>query len=146
MGFTFVGSEGNRFRYKGAGHGAGAIVDVLCTPDGQPGRLGAGAVHHIAWRTPDDQRQTAWRADLVKLGYNVSPVMDRSYFHSIYYREPGGILFEIATDTPGFFIDEPREHLGERLMLPREYESRRPAIERALPSLVLPHERTTAGP
>lgn len=141
MGFQFVGNEGNRFRYK-AGDRAGAIVDVLCTPDAPVGRLGGGTVHHIAWRTPDDDQQRIWRNDLVTLGYNVSPVMDRTYFHSIYYREPGGVLFEIATDPPGFGVDEAPEHFGERLMLPAQYESHRPVLERTLPKLVLPHDRS----
>jgi glyoxalase family protein len=142
MGFTLVGDEGNRFRYQAAGGGVGAIVDVLCTPDARFGRLGAGTVHHIAWRTPDDAQQVKWRDDLVALGYNVSPVMDRTYFHSIYYREPGGVLFEIATDPPGFALDEAPEHLGERLMLPSQYESIRPALEQGLPKLSLPHDRS----
>jgi glyoxalase family protein len=138
MGFALVGNEGNRFRYKASGGGAGAIVDVLCTPDGQQGRLGAGTVHHIAWRTPDDDQQAIWLKDLAALGYNVTPIIDRTYFHSIYYREPGGVLFEIATDPPGFAIDEPSEHLGERLMLPSQYESMRAALEQTLPKLALP--------
>ena len=116
-------------------------MDVVCAPDSRPGRLGAGTVHHIAWRTPDDAQQLAWRKKLVVDGYNVSPVMDRTYFHSIYYREPGGILFEIATDPPGFALDEPPEHLGERLMLPPQYEAHRELIERSLPKLTLPHEK-----
>ena len=142
MGFALIGTEGNRFRYKAADGRVGAIVDVLCTPDGRFGRLGAGTVHHIAWRTPDDDQQLAWRNDLVKLGYNVSPVMDRTYFHSIYYREPGGVLFEIATDPPGFAVDESPEHLGERLMLPPQYEPARSTLEHALPKLVLPRDRS----
>ena len=144
MGFVPAGNEGNRFRYRAMGDAAGAIVDVLCTPDGQPGRLGAGTVHHIAWRTPDDDQQLIWRRDLATLGYNVSPVMDRTYFHSIYYREPGGVLFEIATDPPGFAIDETPDHMGERLMLPPQYERNRQILEPALPKLSLPHERGTA--
>ena len=142
MGFALVGTEGNRFRYKADGGGPGAIVDVLCTPDARFGRLGAGTVHHIAWRTPDDAQQVKWREDLVTLGYNVSPVMDRTYFHSIYYREPGGVLFEIATDPPGFALDETPDHLGETLMLPSQYESIRPALEEGLPKLSLPHNRS----
>lgn len=141
MGFALVGNEGNRFRYQAGSGGAGAIVDVLCTPDGRMGRLGAGTVHHIAWRTPEDVQQARWLADLAGLGYNVSPIMDRTYFRSIYYREPGGVLFEIATDPPGFSIDEPLDHLGERLMLPPQYESIRTSLEQRLPKLVLPHER-----
>ncbi len=137
MGMTFVGSEGNRFRYR-AGTGAGSLVDIVCSPDGRPGRLGTGTVHHIAWRTANDAQQLAWRRDLVQHGYNVSPVMDRTYFHSIYYREPGGVLFEIATDPPGFALDEPLDRLGERLMLPPQYEPARAELERVLPRLTLP--------
>jgi catechol 2,3-dioxygenase-like lactoylglutathione lyase family enzyme len=144
MGFALAGSEGNRFRYQTERGGAGGIVDLLCSPDGRSGRLGTGTVHHIAWRTPDDAQQVEWRSTLARLGYNVTPVIDRNYFHSIYYREPGGVLFEIATDPPGFAIDESREHLGERLMLPRQYESDRAALERVLPRLSLPATRAKA--
>ena len=145
MRFRLIGSEGNRFRYQAPGNEAGAIVDVLCTPDGKYGRLGSGTVHHIAWRTPDDPQQLAWRKTLVDGGYNVSPVMDRTYFSSIYYREPGGILFEIATDPPGFALDEAPQHLGERLMLPPQVESQRSALEQALPRLTLPHQKSAGG-
>jgi catechol 2,3-dioxygenase-like lactoylglutathione lyase family enzyme len=141
MGFLLVGNEGNRFRFQTGGGGAGAIVDVLCTPAGRVGRLGTGTVHHIAWRTPDDAQQLQCRTELARVGYNVTPVIDRNYFHSIYYREPGGVLFEIATDPPGFAIDEAPEHLGERLMLPQQYESQRSALEHILPSLTLPTAR-----
>lgn len=144
MGLQFVGSEGNRFRYRAGAGSAGAIVDVICTPDGAWGRLGAGTVHHIAWRTPDDAQQGIWRADLARGGYNVSPIMDRIYFHSIYFREPGGILFEIATDPPGFAVDERRDHLGERLMLPPWLETHRTEIEQAVPRLRLPQQRSHA--
>jgi glyoxalase family protein len=141
MGFTLVGSEGDRFRYQAGTGGSGAIVDLLCLPAGQFGRLGTGTVHHIAWRTPDDAQQIEWRKKLVHQGYNVTPVIDRTYFHSIYYREPGGVLFEIATDPPGFAIDEPKEHLGEHLMLPPRYESHRAKLERTLPAVKLPIAR-----
>ena len=139
MGARLAGSEGSRFRYEMASAGPGRIVDVFCTPDGRFGRLGAGTVHHIAWRTPTDDQQVAWRRRLVAEGYNVSPIMDRSYFHSIYYREPGGILFEIATDPPGFTLDEGADHLGERLALPSQYEPHRRTLEQGLPRLTLPH-------
>jgi len=145
MGFSLVGNEGNRFRYQTAGGGAGAIVDLLCTPDGRFGRLGTGTVHHIAWRTPDDAQQLQWRSELARLGYNVTPVVDRDYFRSIYYREPGGVLFEIATDPPGFTVDEPKERLGERLMLPHRYESQRSTLERILPRVTLPVRRSKAA-
>ena len=137
MGMRFIDNEGNRFRYVGESSGAGAIVDVVCAPDGSAGRSGAGTVHHIAWRTADDVQQQLWRSSLVDGGYNVSPILDRTYFHSIYFREPGGVLFEIATDPPGFATDEPIEHLGERLMLPRWLEPQRAVVEQQLPRLAL---------
>jgi glyoxalase family protein len=140
MGFRLLGNEANRYRYV-VGDGPAGIIDVLSTPEGLLGRLGAGTVHHIAFRTPDDDQQRAWRAELSTSGHDVSPIMDRTYFHSIYFREPGGVLFEIATDPPGFATDETREHLGERLMLPAWLESHRADIERRLPSLT----RTTGS-
>ncbi|MEO8131465.1 MAG: ring-cleaving dioxygenase, partial [Bryobacteraceae bacterium] len=139
MGFRLTNEHGNRFRYEIAEGGPGATVDVLCTPDLRRGSGGAGTVHHIAWRTPSDEQQFAWHRQLIDLRYNVSPVMDRQYFHSIYFREPGGVLFEIATDPPGFTIDEPLESLGTRLMLPPEYESIRKKIESALPEIITVH-------
>lgn len=145
MGFVAAGNEGARYRYQLGGGGAGAIVDVLCRPDRRLGRLGVGVVHHIAWRTPDQTQQLEWRSELARLGYNVTPVIDRNYFHSIYYREPGGVLFEIATDPPGFAVDEPKDHLGERLMLPPQYESARAALEDVLPPLTLPSAGTKAA-
>jgi glyoxalase family protein len=139
MGFRLEDSEGNRFRYRAiAGNGFASIVDLLCVPDAPHGSLGAGIVHHVAFRTADDPQQDAWRKQIVKAGLNVSPVMDRTYFHSIYYREPGGVLFEIATDAPGFAVDETVERLGGKLMLPPQYEPHRAAIERALPPVRLP--------
>ena len=84
----------------------GRIVDLLCLPDSAIGRVAAGSVHHIAFRAKDEAEQLQWREHLVDLGYNVTPVIDRIYFHSIYFREPGGVLFEIATEPPGFTLDE----------------------------------------
>ncbi len=138
LGFRLTGEHGNRFRYQVAEGGPGATVDVLCVPDGRRGSGGAGTVHHIAWRTPDDQQQVAWHQQLIELQYNVSPVMDRQYFHSIYFREPGGVLFEIATDPPGFTVDEPLESLGTGLMLPPAYEKLRKQIELKLPEISAP--------
>jgi glyoxalase family protein len=134
MGFRQVGTEGARFRYSASG-ARGAIIDVLSAPDGRQGTLGAGTVHHIAFRTSGDEPQLAWRHELSRRGLNVTPVFDRTYFHSIYFREPGGVLFEIATDPPGFAVDEPRDQLGEHLMLPKQLEPRREELERSLPPL-----------
>jgi glyoxalase family protein len=125
MGFRAVGREGDRFRYEVDRGVAGRTLDLVCAPAGPEGRVAAGTVHHIAWRTADDSQQHEWLGQIGRLGYNISPIMDRVYFHSIYYREPGGILFEIATDTPGFAVDEPGEKLGSSLRLPPWLEAQR---------------------
>jgi catechol 2,3-dioxygenase-like lactoylglutathione lyase family enzyme len=142
MGFEGLGSEQNRFRYRASGGDGepGTLVDVVCVPDARRGALGAGVVHHVAFRTPDDAAQARWREAIVAEGLNVSPVMDRSYFHSIYYREPGGVLFEIATNSPGFTADQPAEELGMKLMLPAWLEKHRAEIEAAVPRVRLPGE------
>lgn len=145
MGFRAEGSEGNRFRYRAGAGGPASLVDLLCVPDARHGGLGAGVVHHVAFRTPDDAQQAAWRADIARRGHNVSPVMDRQYFHSIYFREPGGVLFEIATDPPGFTADEAPDRLGTTLRLPPWLESQHPVLERALPRLRLPEWHGEVG-
>lgn len=137
MGFDLIGQEGNRFRYAASGGGPAGLVDILRTPERRPGRVLAGTVHHIAWRTPDDEQQQDWLAELIRLHYGVSPIMDRKYFHSIYFREPGGILFEIATDPPGFAVDELQGELGSHLVLPAWLEPRRKQLEAVLPPLNL---------
>lgn len=144
MGFRLVGEEGNRFRYAAHSGDAGAIADVVCAPEVRPGRVGVGAVHHIAWRAADGRQQESWRKELARLGYNVTPVIDRKYFQSIYYREPGGILFEIATDPPGFTVDETPEALGSKLQLPPWLESSRKELLAVLPPLRLPATVRTA--
>ena len=96
----------------------------------------------MAWRTPTNEEQVHWRRTLTKLEYDVTPVIDRQYFHSIYFREPGGVLFEIATDPPGFATDETLEHLGTSLKLPPWLEKARPELERVLPRIEVPK---TAG-
>ena len=139
LGLRPLGSENRRFRYTVHEAAApSAIIDVVCAPAGPVGLAGAGTVHHVAWRTPHDEEQREWRNVLVRAGFNVSPVMDRRYFHSIYYREPGGILFAVATDTPGFAADEPVSRLGQRLMLPPWLEPSRRVIESTLPPLTMP--------
>ena len=134
MGFALVKEFGNRFRFQ-VGQ---STIDILCQPDASASRGGRGTVHHIAFRTPNDDEQHQWRNKLVEMGFNVSPIMDRQYFHSIYFREPGGILFEIATDPPGFAIDEPLETLGKHLKLPPMYEPLRDQIEKLVSPLTLP--------
>jgi hypothetical protein len=95
-------------------------------------------VHHVAWRTPSDEAQQAWRQEIAGRGVDVTPVLDRRYFHSIYFREPGGVLFAIATDPPGFTVDEAPHELGTHLTLPPWLEPQRAQLERLLPSLLLP--------
>jgi len=138
LGFEFVAEENNRRRFRGSGSNASAEVDLVSSEAGF-GQIAAGTVHHIAFRAADDDEQLKVREQLVARGLNVTPVIDRQYFHSIYFREPNGILFEIATDGPGFLIDEPADALGETLKLPPIYESKRNEIERVLPAIHLRH-------
>ena len=139
FGYRLVEQLNNRFRLAALSEaGAGRIVDLLCTPDASPGRVAAGSVHHIAFRAHDDAEQLVWRERLVDLGYNVTPVIDRTYFHSIYFREPGGVLFEIATDPPGFTLDESLEELGNHLRLPPWLEPTRSQVEEVLPAIKVP--------
>jgi hypothetical protein len=102
------------------------------------GRIAVGTVHHVAWRVAEEEEQKALREEIAGLGFNVTPVINRNYFHSIYFREPGGVLFEIATDPPGFTVDESLESLGTKLQLPPWLEPNRAKIEQILPPLRLP--------
>lgn len=138
MGWRAAGEEGARRRFLIADGGPSRIVDVVEAPGDPAERMGSGTVHHIAWRTPNDASQEAWRHTIAELHVNVSPIMERQYFRSIYFREPGGVLFEIATDTPGFAVDEPAGELGRSLKLPPWMESSREEIEARLPRLVIP--------
>ena len=139
FGYRLVDGSGNRFRFASPDESVpGRIIDLLCQPDTAVGRVAAGSVHHIAFRTKDEAEQLQWRKHLVDLGYNVTPVIDRTYFHSIYFREPGGVLFEIATDPPGFTSDEKVEELGTHLRLPAWMESAQPRIEEILPPIRVP--------
>ncbi|MEM1054994.1 MAG: ring-cleaving dioxygenase [Bacteroidota bacterium] len=113
------------------------FIDILRQPT-EAGRMGAGTVHHVAFRVPDDEAELETRELLLQLGLQPTPQIDRQYFHSVYAREPGGVLFEIATDPPGFATDEPADALGQSLQLPPQYEPQREAIEARLPTLRLP--------
>lgn len=135
MGYRLGSSSGHRSRFAVGAGGPGTYVDLLTDPGLPQGLNGAGTIHHIAFRVTDDATQVAARDELIRTGQQVSPVIDRAYFKSIYYREPGGVLFEIATDGPGFAIDETVEELGQHLSLPPRLEQFRPQIEAALPSL-----------
>ena len=132
LGFRRVGEEGDRVRFEAAS-GEGSRVDVLASPSAARGRVSAGTVHHVAFRAADEADQLAWREAVGESGLYVTPVLDRQYFRSIYFREPGGVLFEIATDPPGFTWDEPVESLGSGLKLPPWLEESRSRIEAALP-------------
>ncbi len=137
LGFELIGEENSRRRFSVNQRSTSGSVDLVERPDGQFGVNSAGTVHHIAFRCANENEQLHWRNQLVDLGLHVTPVIDRQYFHSIYFREPGGTLFEIATDGPGFTADEPVEHLGENLKLPPQYEAHREAIAQSLPKISL---------
>lgn len=149
LGFSEAGQEadpeGTRSRYQGSGAGVGLYVDVVERPGRARGRMGAGSVHHVALRTRDDTEQAEYLAQLGAAGFHPTPVQDRQYFHSIYFREPNGVLFEIATDAPGFPDDEPVEELGKSLKLPAWFESKRDLIERHVPAIVSPEYGVTIG-
>jgi glyoxalase family protein len=136
MGFHKVAEEGNRVRFSAEGNALGNHIDLLIDPAGLYGRTGAGTVHHIAFRAKDDAAQREWREEIAR-HLEVTPVQDRTYFHSIYFREPGGVLFELATDPPGFSFDEPVESLGEALRIPEWLEPRREFIEKRLLPIAL---------
>ena len=135
MGYRFATQTDHRARYSAGSGGPGTYVDLLSDPALPRGLNGAGTIHHVAFRVTDDAAEVAARQILLKDGLQVSPVIDRAYFKSIYYREPAGVLFEIATDGPGFAIDEPLDQLGTKLGLPPHLEPHRTEIEAALPKL-----------
>lgn len=141
LGYKKTKSEGTRFRFQLENSESilGAkILDVLCLPDTSHGRIGIGTVHHVAFRTLSDESQISARANIIKMGLNPTPVIDRTYFHSVYFREPGGVLFEIATDPPGFTVDQRVEDLGQKLMLPSWLEPVRERLQKVLPKVELP--------
>jgi len=146
MGFHQIAAEGNRLRFASPADPSalGKAIDILVDPQANFGRSGAGSVHHIAFRAANDESQLDWRTTITS-HLSATEVLDREYFHSIYFREPGGVLFELATDNPGFAIDEPLESLGERLCLPPWFESRRPELEQRLAPLTL-HKAAAADP
>jgi glyoxalase family protein len=143
MGFRQITEEGKRRRFAADGDALGNHIDVVVDPHAGFGRAGAGTVHHIAFRAANDSAQLEWREEIGK-HIPTTQVLDRDYFHSIYFREPGGVLFEIATDNPGFAIDEPLEALGEELCLPGWLEPRRLELEERLPPLTLHKAEVTA--
>ncbi|MED4240061.1 ring-cleaving dioxygenase [Priestia megaterium] len=130
MGLKKVGQEGDFIRFQSSAD-IGNVIDLKLTTIGR-GQMGVGTVHHIAWRAKDDEDQLEWQKYVADSGYGVTAVRDRNYFNAIYFKEHGEILFEIATDPPGFAHDESLETMGEKLMLPEQYEIHRDQIERAL--------------
>jgi glyoxalase family protein len=146
MGLDKIAEENGIARFAPEGASLGRFIDIKIDPAAPAGRMGAGTVHHIAFRNPDDAAQSEWRKVLSRF-LSVTPVQDRTYFHSIYFREPGGVLFEMATDNPGFLIDEPVESLGEALRIPEWYEPMRRQIEARLTPLELrkASQQSTAG-
>lgn len=130
LGLERIGTQGDFIRFRSVAE-IGNIIDLKLTPIGR-GKMGIGTVHHIAWRAKDDQDQLDWKKYIESNGYGVTPVQDRNYFNAIYFREYGEILFEIATDPPGFAHDEPLATMGGKLMLPAQYEPYRGQIERGL--------------
>lgn len=138
LGFEPGGEEGNLIRFQSSGPGLGTIVNLRRAPGFWRGAEGVGTVHHVAFRAVSEQAQLDKRVEIEAQGLDITPVIDRHYFRSVYFREPGGVLFEIATDPPGFTIDEPAAELGSRLILPPMYEARRRQIEDILPPVRLP--------
>ncbi len=138
LGMKIAGEEGNRFRLESAPDGIGSVVDLRRTPGFWGGVGGVGTVHHVAFRAGSDEEQLSRRTELERNGVGVTPVIDRQYFNSVYFNEPGGVLYEIATDGPGFTIDETAAELGTRLQLPPAYEPVRERIESSLPALRSP--------
>ena len=159
MGFSKTKSEGSRFRFEIKDKDKEKIiddfysnkqkreldllnspsaVDLVCLPYTQRGSMGVGTVHHIAWRTPTDASQLDMRKIIINTGLDATPIIDRTYFHSVYFREPGGILFEIATDPPGFTVDQKEEDLGQKLLLPEWLKPDRKYLEKVLPKISTP--------
>ena len=143
MGFHKIAEEGARLRFAAHGDAQGNHIDIVVEPQANYGRPGAGTVHHIAFRAANDAAQVEWREEIGRY-IPTTAVLDRDYFHSIYFREPGGVLFELATDNPGFAIDEPAESLGEALRVPAWLEARRAELELRLTPITLHKAGVTA--
>jgi glyoxalase family protein len=145
MGFARLGTEGGWHRFGVEGGGSGKLLEIKELPDERRGQWGVGGVHHVAWRTSDTAEEMAVRAEVARTGLRPTDLIDRFWFQSVYFKEPGGVLFELATDGPGFSVDEDAEHLGEQLVLPPWLESSRAQIEVMVPPLHLPGAGMEAG-
>lgn len=145
LGMSVIAEEGNRTRVAAGAGGAGRIIDVIADSGSREGLTAGGTVHHIAFRVPDQQTQRQWRSELIDRGYRVTEIIDRHYFTSIYWREPGGVLFELATENPGFDVDEPLLELGRSLKLPPWLEPSREEIEHSISPIHLPPQNNPSG-
>jgi len=132
FGYKLIDQDVNRYRYATDAVENAAIVDLVELPEEKRGLNANGTVHHVAFRVPNDEILIKFREKIEDYGLQITPQIDRQYFHSLYFREPGGVLFEIATDNPGFTVDESLEELGQNLKLPAQYEPQREAIEKHL--------------
>ena len=141
MGFSPLGTEEGWHRYSAENGGSGKLIEIKQLPEERRGEWGTGTVHHVAWRVKDSDEQMALREQIARAGLRPTSQIDRFWFKSVYYKERGGVLFELATDGPGFDRDEDMEHLGEQLILPPWLETQRNEIEAALPSLAMPDSR-----
>jgi glyoxalase family protein len=141
LGFDAQGQEDTRHRFVASGGPLGTVVDVKTDSRAAPGRQGAGSIHHVAFRAADDTAQLEMATAVRDLDLHPTDRIDRNYFHSVYFREPGGVLFEIATEPPGFTLDEKLEDLGAHLLLPPWMESARSQIEQILPPIQVPTNR-----
>jgi glyoxalase family protein len=136
FGYKMVEQHVNRFRFVTDAVETAAIVDLVEAPGERAGHVAGGSVHHVAFRVANDDILMEFRKKIVEAGHQITDKIDRNYFYSLYFREPGGVLFEIASDNPGFATDETVEFLGSGLMLPAQYEPRRAQIEKVLPALI----------
>ena len=135
FGYTLLEQEGKRYRYITSNIENAAIVDLIEAPEEERGIVAGGTNHHVAFRVANDDVLMTYREKILQKGINITPKINRDYFFSLYFREPGGVLFELATDNPGFTVDEPLDQLGTSLKLPVQYQPMRAEIEKALPEL-----------
>ena len=145
LGFAETQASGPRHRFEAPQGAPASRVDIVVMPDQPVGRIAVGSVHHVAFRIAGDEEQSRWRTEAIGKGLHITPVKDRNYFHSVYFREPGGVLFEIATDPPGFAVDESVAELGSTLKLPAWLEPQRQLLQAQLPELTIPSAETVAS-
>jgi glyoxalase family protein len=136
FGYKLLKQEGNFYRFGTDAVAEASIVDIIEDPNGKPGIGAGGTNHHVAFRVKNEEILMRFREKIESRGFHITPKIDRNYFFSLYFREPGGVLFEIATDNPGFGVDEQTGELGTHLKLPQQYEPKRSVIEKILPVLV----------